>query len=64
MVADLSKLKTGDLIDAIHDLVCEMGQDGEITQTELDDLVNLVYELKARSMEKASRSQGPGILNS
>lgn len=48
---ELKKLKTGDLIDLIHDLVCGMGADGQvIPDAEIQELCELVEELRNRSL--------------
>lgn len=66
VLTDLTKMKTGDLIDAIHDVVCGMGADGApVPEAELQELFNLVDELRRRSIrESAKRSQGPRKLDS
>ena len=61
ILSDLTKMKTGDLIDAIHDTVCGME---EPTKEEITDLFNLVDELRSRSLVSAVNNQGPKTLNS
>lgn len=53
---DLTKLKTGDLIDMIHDQVCGLGSDsdGELLDSELEELFSLVDELRRRSLNTSS----------
>lgn len=47
----LRKMKTGDLVDAIHDSVCGLGADGsDIFDEDLSDLFILVDELRRRSL--------------
>lgn len=66
VLSDLTKMKTGDLIDAIHDMVCGMGADGQpIPEDEISELVRLVDELRQRSLrESAKRSREQQKLDS
>jgi hypothetical protein len=49
---DLSQIKTGDLVDLIHDSVCSLVADGEISEDDLEVLFNMVEELRMRSLPK------------
>lgn len=53
-LSNLTSMKTGDLIDAIHDIVCELGQESAVTQEECDELFYLVEELRNRSIEQSA----------
>lgn len=54
---DLTKMKTGDLIDMIHDTVCGLGSDGEPMEADLQELFTLVDELRRRSLKAASHGK-------
>jgi hypothetical protein len=56
VLSDLRKMKTGDLIDAIHDAVCGLGSDEPIREKDLEELFNLVDELRRRSLAGAKGS--------
>ena len=53
ILSDLAKMKTGDLIDAIHDVVCGMSNEETefISPDEVKQLVELVDELRSRSVQ-------------
>lgn len=57
ILSDLTKMKTGDLIDAIHDVVCGMGSDGPIPKSEYDELFSLVDELRSRSVQASATNK-------
>lgn len=65
VLSDLTKMKTGDLIDAIHDTVCGLGADGEpIPEKDLEELFSLVDELRRRSLALATGKRGRQPLDS
>lgn len=51
ILTDLTKMKTGDLIDAIHDVACGMNEAEDlIAPEEYKLLFDLVDELRSRSL--------------
>lgn len=66
VLSDLVQMKTGDLIDAIHDVVCGLSSeaDREIMQYEFDELFRLVDELRSRSLAQATSTKAHQTLDS
>lgn len=57
ILSDLTKMKTGDLVDAIHDVVCAMNEDLEmVSPEEYKELFNLVDELRSRSLQAEAKN--------
>ncbi len=55
MSDSIASMKTGELIDEIHDCVCAMDLTSGISLDEYTDLFRLVDELKARSQKMAGK---------